>query len=234
MSSALGDSIRNTVVNGGSNANRAAHDAISNKVRSDVANRVNGVHGGDRFTRTAPEPRVSGNGNVSHLTRGLEDNYGRGPTRKFQAAPGNDARPPAPNGGSNDVGVRALDFNADGNAINPNTGDKNWNLWCLGWVNEATKWANGGKGIPELQAEDARAAYDKAVASGKIHYGDPPRGAIVFFPDIVNPANGDNWGHVGISLGGGRYRGTVPPDDQGRTVGDRDIPGVDGIPWMYA
>ena len=99
-------------------------------------------------------------------------------------------------------------------------------------MNEAIKGAGGGA-IPELQAEDARAAYDAALANGKIHYGNPPAGAIVFFPDVVNPANGDVWGHVGISKGDGTYRGTVPASENPATIGDRPIPGVESIPWMY-
>lgn len=215
----LGDSIRNRVQSGSAaSANRQMHDQIASKVRNDVSARGNSPR--DTVTRS---PRETGpNGNISHLTRGLRETY-------------DTKASPAPPSKTDDVGTRALEFNRDGNETNPNNHSKNWNLWCLGWVNEATKWANGGKGIPELeQGQDARQAYDMALANGKIHYGNPPRGAVVFFPNVVNPEDGHVWGHVGLSLGEGRYRGTVPPEESRTTIGDRDIPGVESVPWMYA
>lgn len=234
----LGDSIRNRVQSGSAgSANRQMHDSISNKVRNDVSSRVS-KSPRDTVTRS---PRESGpTGGVGNLTRGLRETYDTRPTSEPKTSPkagpgvgGNSA--PGPNAKADDVGTRALDFNRDGNEINPNNGTKDWNLWCLGWTNQATRWANGGKGIPELEnGTDARHAYDMAEANGKINYGHPPKGAIVFFPNEKNPATGEVWGHVGISLGDGRYRGTVPASESSTTVGDRPIPGVESIPWMYA
>lgn len=127
------------------------------------------------------------------------------------------ATDPAPAGGSA-VGLAARDYGAGGS--------KNWYGLCLGWVNQAMQ-SQGAK-IPELQAADAHGAYEQAKASGKIHYGSPPPGAIVFFPDA---ANGE--GHVGIvNPDGQTYRGTVPSSENPTTIGDRPIPGVGSVAWM--
>ncbi|HEX2913513.1 MAG TPA: CHAP domain-containing protein [Chloroflexia bacterium] len=128
-----------------------------------------------------------------------------------------------------DIGRKALDYGVASPKINPHSqrNDYNWYGYCLGWVNTATQ-ANGGH-VAELQVGTAKMAYEEAVKHGKIHEGNPPPGAIVFFPDYTGE------GHVGIVSGPGTYRGTVPSTENRTTIADRPIPPdrMKTIPWMY-
>ncbi|MFN8608636.1 MAG: CHAP domain-containing protein [Vulcanimicrobiota bacterium] len=132
---------------------------------------------------------------------------------------------PAATAGPSSLGLRARDYGRDGGARNPASGDDNWYMSCLGWTNQAFR--SEGKVIPELQAADAKSAFRQAEANGKIHYGSPPPGAIVFYPEM------SQWGHVGIvNEDGTTYRGTVPRSESRTTLGDRPIPNADRVAWM--
>jgi hypothetical protein len=98
------------------------------------------------------------------------------------------------------------------------TSQGNWYMMCLGLVNQA--YQHAGRTIPELQAGNAHQAM-LAFGDRIQHSGSPPRGALVFY-DWVNPDNGVNEGHVGISLGNGQMVGSIN-GPAGHQTGDRPI-----------
>lgn len=122
------------------------------------------------------------------------------------------------------TGRAALSFGMDEPRINPDTGTTNWNTYCLGWVHSALR----AQGVDpwELQAGTAIKAYRRAEQRGRLSYGNPPAGAIVFFPEM------GSLGHTGISNGDGTYRGTMPPKENPRTIGDRPIKNLESVAWM--
>lgn len=187
-------------------------------------------HGTDLPTLLEANPQFRANPNLIHA--GQQVNLpGAGPAGEpgpgTEATPGGEPAPPsAPSEGGDPIGLAALGYGADGNTINPNTNDTNWYQWCLGWTRRAIESAGGN--VPELRAESAQQAYEQALASGKIQHGNPPPGAVIFFPGVA-----DGFGHVGIvNPDGSSYRGTVPPSESATTIGDRAISGLDSIPWM--
>lgn len=93
--------------------------------------------------------------------------------------------------------------------VNPNTGTKNWYLWCLGLVNQA--WRAAGHVAPELQAATARASYDAFAKTAVVHDIDlepPPRGAILYWDWV---SSGVNYGHTAIANGDGTCATTCAP-----------------------
>ncbi|MBX3167976.1 MAG: glucosaminidase domain-containing protein [Candidatus Eremiobacteraeota bacterium] len=124
------------------------------------------------------------------------------------------------------LGLAARNYGVDSPKINPGRGNTDWYYYCLGWTNQA--FQDQGKVIPELQQEDAAHAYQAALANGKVQTGNPPPGAIVFFPDAAN-----GLGHIGIMNEDGTYRGTVPASENPRTIGDRELKNADQVAWMY-
>jgi peptidoglycan hydrolase-like protein with peptidoglycan-binding domain len=104
-------------------------------------------------------------------------------------------------------GVEQAIAYANGPPLNPNADSGGvWYGWCLGLVNQAFRSA--GRVLPGLQVETAKAAQD-AYASRIQTSGTPPRGALVFFDWVQPGSNGFAPGHIGISLGDGRFIGTT-------------------------
>lgn len=75
--------------------------------------------------------------------------------------------------------------------------------------------------VPALGVPSASAAADKVKAAGHLHYhydGDgPPKGAIVYWK-----GGSHGYGHMALSLGGGRILTTDPPGHSGG-VGEASI-----------
>lgn len=107
--------------------------------------------------------------------------------------------------------------------------DGKWGLWCLGLVNQA--YQSAGQTIPELGEGNAYLAYSAFANKGLIHRDDaiPPKGAIVFFDWISG--SGERFGHVGISLGDGRYIGTTESGNPATEV--KDIRPGKYLGWAY-
>lgn len=133
---------------------------------------------------------------------------------------------PSSDPAASQLGLAARNYGVDSPKINPGRGNTDWYYYCLGWTNQA--FQSQGKVIPELQTENAHDAYQQAKANGKVQTGNPPPGAIVFFPDA---AGGE--GHIGIMNEDGTYRGTVPSTENPRTIGDRQLQNPDQVYWMY-
>ncbi|HZV00259.1 MAG TPA: CHAP domain-containing protein [Planctomycetota bacterium] len=82
--------------------------------------------------------------------------------------------------------------------VNANTGNHDWDMYCLALA--ATAWKTAlGHDVPDFDADSAYHSYLKFAADGLVHTGGtPPRGAVVFWP-----AGASGFGHVAISNGDG-------------------------------
>ncbi|MBS2040705.1 CHAP domain-containing protein [bacterium] len=147
-------------------------------------------------------------------------------SRSVQATE-NDPKPKDSGKGSG-VGLKARSWGYTKAKINPNIDRSasrkhrtSWGGYCLGWVRRAVEHA-AGRSIPWLHAEGANDAYARLRKQGKMHYGNPPAGAIVFW-DQTNSKLGAKYGHVAIVNPGGRgYRGTSSDDfADHHHIGDR-------------
>ncbi len=101
-------------------------------------------------------------------------------------------------GSGSDIVEIAMDFIKHPNAHrNPNTGDYNWDGWCLGFVNQVVLDARGYRD-PQLRQSDARGAYYAMRSAGRLQtdMSRMPAGAIVFWPSAAN-----GLGHVSIFTG---------------------------------
>ena len=72
--------------------------------------------------------------------------------------------------------------------------------WCLSFVEDALEKSNGIEIFGGDSAKESALLYADRMCQGK-----PERGVFVFYDRICQGPDGPvNWGHCGISLGGGR------------------------------
>ena len=78
-------------------------------------------------------------------------------------------------------------------------GNSDYAGWCLSFVEDALEISNQIEIFGGTSAKESCEMYSDAIQTGI-----PERGAYVFY-DCLCPGNGGlvNWGHCGISLGGG-------------------------------
>ncbi|WP_224362957.1 glucosaminidase domain-containing protein [Hyalangium versicolor] len=109
---------------------------------------------------------------------------------------------------------------------NPMSQDGSWHYWCLGLVNRAYQSAD--RPISNLSKPTAYQSYQAYEQQGLIrHEFPPPRGAIVFYDW---KSDGQNIGHIGISLGDGTHVNTATSGAPTR-VSDVKTPSYLG--WAY-
>ncbi len=86
----------------------------------------------------------------------------------------------------------------DDGIVNRNTGDHSWDGWCLALA--SMSWAEAlGHDFEPIRRRSAYQAYLACRDAGLVRTeGDPPRGALVFWP-----AGPSGFGHVAISNGDG-------------------------------
>jgi len=184
---------------------------------------------GKTFRTTVP-----GNENPSTigdrpLAKGKKVAWMLPPAGKEEAMPSGETKTKRKkDGSSSEVGLGARNWGVRKGKVNPNLRHpKNrreatsWGGYCLGWVRRAVEHS-AGRDIPSLQATSARQAYAGLRKKGKVHYGNPPAGAIVFW-DATNSKLGAKYGHVAIVNPNGKgYRGTSSQDfAETHHVGDR-------------
>ena len=79
-------------------------------------------------------------------------------------------------------------------------GDPSYAGWCLSFIEDALEQSNH---IEIFGGDSAKASCE--LYSDALHSGEPERGAFVFYDCMCRSENGPvNWGHCGISLGGGK------------------------------
>jgi peptidoglycan hydrolase-like protein with peptidoglycan-binding domain len=128
--------------------------------------------------------------------------------------------PPAPSGVPGAEQAIAYATNPPPNPMDPSG---SWHYWCLGLVNKA--YQSAGRPLPELAKPRAWDSYLAYANAGKVQTGgNPPRGALVFFNSFMP------YGHIGISLGDGRYIGTL---ESGAPTGVRTIANPTFVGWAY-
>jgi len=115
------------------------------------------------------------------------------------------------------------DFGLDQPEQNPKSGDDCWSGNAYGWARAALKQA--GRPIPALDSKNSLEAYRKLEKQGKLHFGSPPPGALVFAPKKngfyrLGFANAD----------GSTFRSTVPSSRHERGIGERRLP--DNVAWI--
>lgn len=109
---------------------------------------------------------------------------------------------------------------------NPMSQDGDWHYWCLGLVNKAYQSAD--RPIGNLAKGTAYESFQAYRDQGQIHQEfPPPRGAIVFYDW---KSNGQNIGHVGISLGDGKYVSTAT---SGAPTHVTDVKSPSYLGWAY-
>ncbi len=79
-------------------------------------------------------------------------------------------------------------------------GETKYAGWCLSFIEDALEKPNGIEIFGGDCAKESAALYADAMRQG-----EPERGAFVFYDCLCFSDRGPvNWGHCGISLGGGR------------------------------
>lgn len=124
---------------------------------------------------------------------------------------------------SNPQPAGLADFGLGQPERNPKTGDNCWSGNAFGWSRRALKEA--GRDVSELNSQNSLQAYRKLKKQGKLNFGSPPPGALVFAPK----ANG--FYRLGFANADGQtYRTTVPASRNERGIGDRQLRGE--VAWM--
>lgn len=125
------------------------------------------------------------------------------------------AAAPGP-GGQSKVADMATDFMRNVR-VNPNTGNRDWNMWCLGFVNQVSQAANG-KADGALTKESAKESYAAMLSAGRIHPGvsGAPAGAAVYWP-------GGKYGHIAI------FSGRTSPSGEPMIITTGGFAGISGI-----
>lgn len=114
-------------------------------------------------------------------------------------------------------------FGVDQPQQNPKSGNECWSGNAFGWAQAALNQA--GRPISELDSSNSLQAYRKLDKQGKLQFGNPPAGALVFSPKKngryrLGFANPD----------GSSFRTTVPKNRNQHGIGDRALP--ENVAWM--
>ena len=83
---------------------------------------------------------------------------------------------------------------------NDKLGSREYAAWCLSFIEDALEKSNGIEIFGGDSAKESAVLYTDGMCRGV-----PERGAFVFYDCVcLGPDGPVNWGHCGISLGGGR------------------------------